>query len=239
MDICHIPIFALIQPLETKSFFQNNLLFQKIFCRSPAARLTKSSEPMLCDDPPAIPPRRVVMIGDSQTGKTSISNYISGRQTQSVLPTIGVSVVQSLSISSMGGHFSVPIALWDTAGQEKYRGLGPIYYHGADAAMAVFDLTSATSFDHLDNWIQTFIDVAGERIVCILANKTDLTDREVSPEQVLALKTMKRCECFETSAYTGEGIREALGWLAEQLVVREPLSGHGIRFEPKEKGECC
>lgn len=34
------------------------------------------------------------------------------------------------------------IQIWDTAGQEKYRGLAPMYYRGAVGAILVFDITS-------------------------------------------------------------------------------------------------
>jgi len=38
------------------------------------------------------------------------------------------------------------IQIWDTAGQEKYRGLAPMYYRGAVAAILVYDVTSQVRF---------------------------------------------------------------------------------------------
>lgn len=34
----------------------------------------------------------------------------------------------------------------DTAGQERYRSLAPMYYRGAAAALVVYDITSYDSF---------------------------------------------------------------------------------------------
>jgi GTPase SAR1 family protein len=31
--------------------------------------------------------------------------------------------------------------IWDTAGQEKYHSLAPMYYRGAAAAIVVYDIT--------------------------------------------------------------------------------------------------
>jgi len=36
----------------------------------------------------------------------------------------------------------VKFDIWDTAGQEKYRGLTSMYYKGAKAALIVHDITS-------------------------------------------------------------------------------------------------
>jgi small GTP-binding protein len=44
--------------------------------------------------------------------------------------------------------------IWDTAGQEKYRSIGPIYYRNAVAALAVFDVT----VEDFDVSLQTWID---------------------------------------------------------------------------------
>lgn len=35
----------------------------------------------------------------------------------------------------------IKFQIWDTAGQEKYRGLAPMYYRGAAAAVVVYDIT--------------------------------------------------------------------------------------------------
>lgn len=35
--------------------------------------------------------------------------------------------------------------IWDTAGEERFRALAPLYYKGAKAALVVFDLTKNVS----------------------------------------------------------------------------------------------
>ena len=37
-------------------------------------------------------------------------------------------------------HFTLNI--WDTAGEEKYHALAPLYYRDADGAVLVFDMTN-------------------------------------------------------------------------------------------------
>lgn len=41
----------------------------------------------------------------------------------------------------------------DTAGQERYASLAPLYYRGASAATVVYDITNAESFQKAKQWV--------------------------------------------------------------------------------------
>ena len=79
-----------------------------------------------------------------------------------------------------------PCHIWDTAGTERFQSLGTPLYRGAHCCMLVFDVTSKASFSALEVWRQEFL-VQGEPrdpsdfAFIVLGNKTDLSDREVSP----------------------------------------------------------
>lgn len=40
----------------------------------------------------------------------------------------------------------VNLSIWDTAGQEKFHALGPIYYRDSQGAILVYDITDEDSF---------------------------------------------------------------------------------------------
>jgi Ras-related protein Rab-21 len=42
---------------------------------------------------------------------------------------------------------NVLLSFWDTAGQEKFQSLAPIYYRDANAALLVYDITNRETFD--------------------------------------------------------------------------------------------
>jgi GTPase SAR1 family protein len=53
----------------------------------------------------------------------------------------------------MTGKRAVGLSLWDTAWQEKYQAIVPMFLRDAHAVTAVFDLTSRDSFDLIKSWV--------------------------------------------------------------------------------------
>jgi len=66
------------------------------------------------------------------------------------------------------------LAIWDTAGQEKFNALAPMYYRDALGAIIVYDITFKESFDKVNKWISELRQFADSKIVvCIAGNKSD------------------------------------------------------------------
>lgn len=124
--------------------------------------------------------KRVVMIGDSSVGKTSLvcalfeKAFNTGYQ-----ETIGAAFHTFSSEEKPG----MQMQIWDTAGQERYRALGPVYYRNTSAAILVYDCSRVFSLPALNEWLTAFRDVVGLKIpVFIVANKIDLFETE--PESI-------------------------------------------------------
>merc|ERR1719261_2315166 len=65
----------------------------------------------------------------------------------------------SIFFSSNNQHDSYPLmglcsVSKDTAGQERYRSLAPMYYRGAAAAIVVYDITNPDSFTGAKSWVK-------------------------------------------------------------------------------------
>lgn len=158
---------------------------------------------------------RVVLVGDSSVGKTSLLNkLVAHKFNENEQSTVGANY--HLYSYFVDGK-NVEIQVWDTAGQEKYRSLGPIYFRHAAGAIVVFDLTVKETFDHLGEWINSFTDVAGsETIICIAANKSDLNVACEVPIETAEKWAKANGYYFKpTSALTGEGVEE----LFQQMVT--------------------
>ena len=71
------------------------------------------------------------------------------------------------------------IALWDTAGQEKFQTIGAAFYRGSDACIVVGDYTNKKSLDAVTDWKKTFCENADLSDAAtfpfsLLINKSDL-----------------------------------------------------------------
>ena len=163
---------------------------------------------------------RVVTIGDSSVGKTSIINNLTHSGFDINEPsTIGANFV--LYVQEVDGQ-RTELQIWDTAGQERFRSLGPIYYRNSAAALVVFDLTHNESFENLTTWIDAFTEIAGAKaLIAIIGNKSDLkNDIKVDPERARTWSQDRGYLYFSTSARTGDGIDEALREVAARLCDR-------------------
>ena len=152
-------------------------------------------------------PIKLVMLGESGVGKTSvIDRYTTGNFPEASKPTIGAAF---LTKEVRFNDTCYDLMIWDTAGQEEYRGLAPMYYRNASVAIVMFDITNQASFDAVDYWIKDLKDNAGPEICVILCgNKTDKEKEEgvVNQSAVLDFAQSQGISYVTTSALTGEGV---------------------------------
>ena len=104
-------------------------------------------------DRPKIITRKVVLVGDSGVGKTSlIGRFVLDRFDPHSPPSLNVGF-RSKTVHLEEENVSIKLQIWDTAGQEKYKSLTRSYYQDAKAAIVVFDITNSTSFEEAKKWI--------------------------------------------------------------------------------------
>ena len=116
---------------------------------------------------------KVILIGDSGVGKTNLINTSVGLKfNQAENPTVSGSFVSKNIIINDKKYI---INLWDTAGQEVYRGITQLFYRGAEIVVLVYDICSLSSFNSLEEWYEISEDTINtEHIYGIVGNKNDL-----------------------------------------------------------------
>ena len=147
---------------------------------------------------------KIIFVGDAGVGKTTIISRIMDNPFSEVYePSIGVDFM-SKSISFRGQN--IKLQMWDTAGQEKYKGLIPSYIRNSSIVFLIYDISVKASFDNIPSWI-TFIRTIENTNLVLCGNKTDISEREVKKEDGEALAQKEGILFFEISAKTGDNIK--------------------------------
>jgi small GTP-binding protein len=117
----------------------------------------------------------MILLGNAGVGKTSLAyRWTQGRFSPNIIPTVGVS---SMFNEVTVGTRAVRITLWDTAGQEQFRVMMPLYIRDAKAAIVVAAADNADSFHAIPTWLDLISGTQEEPIPSILAvNKSDVLD---------------------------------------------------------------
>ena len=149
-------------------------------------------------------------------GKTSIlTRYIKGKFIKIDNRTVNTNCMNK-NITLNGIVFDLNI--WDTAGEEKYQALAPIFYRGADGAVIIFDCTRKETFDRAEKWFKELKEFAetNTRIV-LVGNKIDLPKINIKTEQAGELAKKFDANFLEVSALTGRNVNEVFETLASEI----------------------
>ncbi|XP_023346886.1 ras-related protein Rab-28 [Eurytemora carolleeae] len=174
---------------------------------------------------------KLVLLGEPQTGKTSIcQRYTSSQFSKQYHPTTGVDFY--LKRTKLPGSKNIALKLWDVSSTSLSGRMLDKYVFGADAIMLVYDVTSASSFENLKEWLEQSKKIlAGQEkkpSFALVANKIDLehlraikSDRHHKFAQDHGLLT------YALSAKTGEGVVLCVQKIAADLL--------GIRLTKQEQ----
>lgn len=178
---------------------------------------------------------RIILIGSTNVGKTSLLSRIINNKFGETSPTTG----SAFSQFQTKNEDHPLVEFWDTAGMERYRSINKSFYKEAQAAILVFDLTSYQSFDDLDAWLEEFKNEAPDNAVVILVgNKADLTEKiEVDPDEIKAFANAHKINYYQTSAKDSLGIDTMLNELLSIIPKRNVYSTKLIEEDDEKK--CC
>ena len=153
---------------------------------------------------------KVVILGDSGVGKTSLVKYeiqnsfINNNNDSTII------FEHSFKNYSIMGK-NVRLQIWDTCGKEMYRSSVQNFYRSALCIFVVFSLDSLDSFNRVNQWIDEIKENNSEEYILVLVgNKSDLTRPRKIEKEVIE-NYCKRNEIenyFEASAKSGENVHK-------------------------------
>jgi small GTP-binding protein len=155
---------------------------------------------------------KLVLLGHKNVGKTSVFNRYLYDEWGETSMTIGAYFGMKPCKCQ---DRQVNLAIWDTAGEEKYSSLTNFYCRNARAALVCYDMTSEDSFQGLQRWVEKIeTEAAKNCAIVIVGNKLDAveadpTKRAVDPAEAKRYANSIGATLIEASAKTGAGVAKA------------------------------
>ncbi|CAK1593601.1 unnamed protein product [Parnassius mnemosyne] len=180
---------------------------------------------------------KIVVLGSQGVGKTSlVVRYIGKMFSKHISPTIGASFF-TCNINMDDAR--IKLQVWDTAGQERFRSMAPMYYRNANAALLVFDITSAASFSAIKSWVKELqSNVAEPLVLALVGNKADLAEaRAVPAAEAARFAAALGAAYTETSALHDQGIDHVFLSTARELVAASHAGDCAMRSYDAPDGD--
>ena len=209
------------------------------------------------DPPPSAenqgrPMAKVVIVGDSGVGKTSLQvRFTDSTFREATRATVGIDMAtRELPLPSGG---SIRMQLWDTAGQEHFKALTASYFRQAHGVILVYDVHDRSSFVSLSRWmVEVDCHCPAEVVKMVVGCKCDDGDHgtAVSASEASSFAAKHGALCERCSAKADSNIMPAFEALAAKMIrngfkpdgVAQAKQGiHVGTSAPKKgkKGGCC
>ena len=189
---------------------------------------------------------KVVLLGASSVGKTAlITRAVNNTFEEHSISTVGAAFKE---MTVRVGDRGVTLMIWDTAGQEQFRSLAPLYHRGANIVVIVFSIIDDCSLVDAENWATEVREQQGDNqlVLFLVGNKIDLEDeRIISFDRGVAMAKKIGAQYLEVSAKTAMGVKDMFFEIAKNSVkaldrtdVQDAIP-LGDKQEGKRKVECC
>jgi len=181
---------------------------------------------------------KVIIIGDSAVGKSSIaSRQCNNEFSTNLNPTIGSAHL--LSKVNLGDK-TVTLVIWDTAGQEEFAPLVPMYARKANCALIVGSVTSPDSIRNMTKWEDMLYQSGEKPPVLAVVNKLDLAKDEQDTIDTISIQLRNNFSpIFYVSAKTGNGINELFVEVARKCLDSLKIADESLPITPEKKSSSC
>lgn len=189
-------------------------------------------------EPPQVLKFKVILLGDAGVGKTSIAKrQCAGSFDFKMNPTVGAS---HLKASMTIDNKKVELMIWDTAGQEQFASLVPMYSRNANVCIIAASIVNPDSVEHLDDWLERLYSSDEKPSIVVAINKIDLTDgAPMTPDDIRDKYGEKYPNMFFVSARTGDGIDQLFQAVATEALKTYVENPTKPTEPPKETKSCC
>ena len=179
---------------------------------------------------------KILIIGDSQVGKTSLLlEYVDKTFTEDHIATIGVEYKEKFVKKD---DYDIRLQIWDTAGQERFRSITKNIFRNTDGVLFVYDVTNKDSFANIKNWIKDTENVSKEIKGVIIGNKIDLVnERKISKEDLEEIGRKYRMPVLEVSVKNIINVNESFDLIIDELFKNKSKEQIKEKYLRKKKND--
>ena len=118
---------------------------------------------------------KVIVLGDSAVGKSSLINRIKNNKFHELPSTLSI---EYHSYITSVNNYTLRMQLWDTAGQEKFNAIINNYYKGTDVGIFLYSIDNEKSFINVENWFKNLKENNINTLNILIGNKRDKENEE-------------------------------------------------------------
>jgi small GTP-binding protein len=163
--------------------------------------------------------KKIILIGDFSTGKTSlIRRFVDNQFSDSYLSTIGVKISRKVIPLE---HETIQGLIWDIEGGTDKKPVNQTYLKGAHGCILVADINRSDTIAKLSSYIDIIRKITPSAPFILALNKADCFDeayRQKIYQDTLARYEEMSVSLYLTSAKTGEGVESMFKEIAQRMI---------------------
>ena len=192
---------------------------------------------------------KVIIVGSYSIGKTAlIKRFYSNAFSEDHEATVQAEM-KSITLTNEFKQEKVVLNVWDTAGEERFESLAPIFFKNSQVAFVCFDFQDETSKNKIDTYVKIIESSSPDCVIYLVATRIDKTENNDEISEFLKAKINEISTkypgftfyTFQTSAKSGEGVNELF-----QHVANADISAKGMididineRTNVDDQKKCC
>ena len=173
----------------------------------------------------------IIVLGEYNSGVTSICNrYID----DTFSDYNGDAFVDTRKKTIDTGDYEIILNIFEIDFRERSLGFLKDKAKDVDGVIFVCDMTKESTFDKLDEMMETVNEINDNYVGVILGNKCDLignenNDREIDKEELINFGVEQKMDVFIASAKSGYNINEAFSKIISVIKLKKGISSTKLK----------
>ena len=166
---------------------------------------------------------KIILLGETGVGKTNLINVFFGLKFEDQIDSTLASYCNEGKFNYNNESYNY--AIWDTAGQEKFRAISKLFIRDAQIILIVYSIINRKTFEQVNFWLNLVKENLENNtyILGLVANKIDLYEHQiVKDEEGIKIAKENNIDFLVTSALKSpETFRKFVNKLLVKYIEKE------------------